>query len=242
MARPRGDLYSDLHQFGRLDNRECRAGGISRDLHATASDLQWVLDAFLVALAGLLLVGNGLGDRFGRKRLFLVGLAGFVATSVLAALSRTPGELIGVRALMGAFTAAFLPTAMSLVAVMFPPGLRARAVSVWVMFGGLGVALGPVIGGALVQELGWQWVFLVNIPFAGAAAGAGWVLLPEVAPAWRVVNRCDGRAAFDHRAGGNRVLRDRVPRWVGPVGGSGPRHFGRRCLRGGRVTATAPAL
>jgi EmrB/QacA subfamily drug resistance transporter len=152
---------------------------MSNDLDAGIGELQWVLDAFLISLAGLLLVGSGLADRFGRRRLFLSGLVGFAAASVLAAASQTVGEVIAARVLMGVAASCVLPPALSLLAVLFPPELRPKAVGIWSAVGGLGLALGPVVGGVLVDVAGWRWVFLVNVPFVLLAAPLGLRWLPE---------------------------------------------------------------
>jgi EmrB/QacA subfamily drug resistance transporter len=152
---------------------------ISEDLNAGVGELQWVLDGFLVALAGLLLVGSGLADRFGRKRVFLAGMAGFGAASVLCALAPSPVALIGARVLMGAAAACVLPPALSLIAVMFPPEERAQALGVWAATAGAGLVTGPVLGGLLVREVGWEAVFLVNVPVALVVVPAGLRVLPE---------------------------------------------------------------
>jgi EmrB/QacA subfamily drug resistance transporter len=152
---------------------------MSNDLDAGIGELQWVLDAFLVSLAGLLLVGSGLADRFGRRRVFLSGFVGFAAASVLTATSHTVGEVIGARVLMGAAASCVLPPALSLLAVLFPPELRPKALGIWSAVAGLGVALGPVAGGVLVDLAGWRWVFLVNVPFVLVAAPLGLRWLPE---------------------------------------------------------------
>jgi MFS transporter, DHA2 family, multidrug resistance protein len=152
---------------------------ISKDLHAGVSELQWVMDGFLIALAGFLLVGSGLADRFGRKRVFLAGFAGFAVASLLAAASTTTLELIGARVLMGLAASCVLPPALSLMAVMFGPEERPKAVGIWSTVAGVGLALGPVLGGALVSAVGWSAVFLVNVPVAIAAIPAGILLLPE---------------------------------------------------------------
>ena len=152
---------------------------MSNDLDAGIGELQWVVDAFLVSLAGLLLVGNGLADRFGRRRVFLAGLAGFAATSVLAAAAQTVGQLIAARVLMGVAACCVMPPALSLVVVLFPPELRPKAAGIWSAVGGLGLALGPVLGGVLVDVAGWRWVFLVNVPFVLLAVPFGLRWLPE---------------------------------------------------------------
>ncbi len=152
---------------------------ISEDLNASVGELQWVLDAFLVALAGLLLVGSGLADRFGRKRVFLVGMAGFGIASVLCSVAPSPLALIAARALMGAAAACVLPPALSLIAVMFPPEERAQALGVWAAVAGVGLVTGPVLGGLLVDAVGWEAVFLVNVPVACFVVPVGLRVLPE---------------------------------------------------------------
>jgi EmrB/QacA subfamily drug resistance transporter len=152
---------------------------MSNDLGAGIGELQWVLDGFLVSLAGLLLVGSGLADRFGRRRVFLSGLVGFAAASLLTAASQTAGEVIAARVLMGVAASCVLPPALSLLAVLFPPELRPKALAVWTGVAGVALALGPVVGGVLVDLAGWRWVFLVNIPFVLVAAPLGLRWLPE---------------------------------------------------------------
>jgi len=152
---------------------------ISRDLNATLGELQWVLDGFLVALAGMLAVASGVADRFGRRRVFLVGMAGFGVASLLCALAPSIGALIAGRVLMGATVAFVLPPALSLLTVMFEPDERPRALGIWTMAAGVAMALGPVLGGALVATIGWPGVFLVNIPVLALAIPFGLRLLPE---------------------------------------------------------------
>ena len=152
---------------------------ISQELGASVGELQWVIDAFLVSLAGLLLAGSGLADRFGRKRVFLSGMAAFGVASVLCALAPSATLLIAARALMGAAAACVLPPALSFIAVMFAPEERARALGVWAAVASVGLVLGPVLGGVLVNEVGWEAVFLVNVPVACAVVPYGLRVLPE---------------------------------------------------------------
>src|SRR5215204_6225032 len=133
---------------------------MATDLNAGVGELQWVLDGFLVSLAGLLLVGSGLADRFGRRRVFLAGFVGFAAASVVAAAAQTVGELIAARVLMGVAAACVLPPALSLLAVIFDPVERPKALGIWSAVAGIGLALGPVAGGVLIDLAGWRWVFL----------------------------------------------------------------------------------
>jgi EmrB/QacA subfamily drug resistance transporter len=152
---------------------------ISKQLGAGIGELQWVMDGFLIALAGLLLAASGLADRFGRRRVFLIGFVIFGVSSVLAGLSSTPLELIGARVLMGVGAAGLLPPALSLLAVIFPPEQRPKALGIWATVGGAGMGLGPVVGGQLVEHVGWSAVFFVNVPVAIAVIPAGRALLPE---------------------------------------------------------------
>src|SRR5215210_3289652 len=152
---------------------------ISHELGAGLTELQWVMDAFLVALGALLLLGTGLADRFGRRRVFLGAFILFAVASALAALSAEPIQLIGARVLMGAAVAGILPTALALITVMFPVEERARAIAIWAVVAGVAIGVGPVLGGVLVDALGWPAVFLVNIPVAVLVVPAGLLLLPE---------------------------------------------------------------
>jgi EmrB/QacA subfamily drug resistance transporter len=153
---------------------------ISRDLSASTSALQWVVDGYTLAFAGLLLVGGNLGDRLGRRRLLQAGLVLFAVFSVGAALSRSSGELIAARAAMGAAAALIYPATLAILNNVFTvPRERATAIGIWSGVSGLAVAIGPVSGGLLLRHFTWSSVFYVGVPVAVAALIAGRLLLPE---------------------------------------------------------------
>jgi EmrB/QacA subfamily drug resistance transporter len=153
---------------------------ISRDLHASTSALQWVVDGYTLSFAGLLLLGGNLGDRLGRRRILQLGLLLFAVFSVGAALSRSTGELIAARALMGLAAAFVYPATLAILNNVFTVAReRAIAIGIWSAVSGLAVAIGPVAGGALLRHFSWSSVFYVSVPVAAAALVAGRLLLPE---------------------------------------------------------------
>jgi len=153
---------------------------MSRQLSASTQDLQWIVDAYTLVFAGLLLVGGNLGDRIGRRRVLQAGLALFALTSVGAALSRTTGELIAGRAAMGAAAALIYPATLALLTSTFTRAReRATAIGIWSAVSGLAVAIGPVTGGLLLRHFSWSSVFYVNVPVVVTALAAGARLLPE---------------------------------------------------------------
>jgi EmrB/QacA subfamily drug resistance transporter len=153
---------------------------ISRELSATTSQLQWVVDAYTLVFAGLLLLGGHLGDRFGRRRLLQVGIAAFAVTSLVASFATTAGQLITGRAFMGASAALIYPATLALLTSTFTDRReRAAAIGLWSGVTGLGVALGPVSGGLLLEHFAWGSVLWVNVPIAAIALLAGVRLLPE---------------------------------------------------------------
>jgi EmrB/QacA subfamily drug resistance transporter len=137
---------------------------ISRELDATTTQLQWVVSAYTLIFASLQITAGGLGDRFGRKRWFVAGLAFFTATSFLAAFSNSMEMLIVMRALQGLGAAFIMPLSLSLISAAFPPEERGRAVGIWSAISVSGVALGPIVGGAIVEYASWEWIFLINVP------------------------------------------------------------------------------
>jgi EmrB/QacA subfamily drug resistance transporter len=137
---------------------------IQRDLHASISGLEWTVNAYTLTFAVLLLMGAALGDRFGRKRLFLIGIGIFTLGSAAAALAPSIGALIAARALQGVGGAIVTPLTLTLLTEAVPAERRGLALGAWGGISGLGVALGPVVGGAVVQGISWQWIFWLNVP------------------------------------------------------------------------------
>ena len=149
------------------------------DLGAGIDALQWMVNAYTLSFAVLLMTGAALGDRFGRRRMFTIGLSIFTAASGLAALAPTTGALIGARALQGAGAALVLPLTLTLLSEAFPAGRRGVALGIWSGISGLGVALGPVIGGAVVSGISWQWIFWINVPIGLAVVPLALARLTE---------------------------------------------------------------
>jgi EmrB/QacA subfamily drug resistance transporter len=137
---------------------------IHRDLGASIQTLEWTVNAYILAYAVLLLTGAALGDRLGRRRMFIVGIAVFTAGSAAAALSPTIGFLIAARAVQGVGAALVTPLTLTLLAEAFPPEQRGLALGVWSAISGIGVAAGPLVGGFLTQAASWHLIFWVNVP------------------------------------------------------------------------------
>jgi EmrB/QacA subfamily drug resistance transporter len=137
---------------------------ISDDLGAGLADQQWIVEAYLLALVSLLLVGGSLGDQFGRRRIFMIGLVGFGITSVLCAIAPTTGMLIGARALQGFAGALLVPGSLAILATHFEGAERGKAVGTWTAWSGIATVLGPAGGGALVEAISWRSIFWINIP------------------------------------------------------------------------------
>jgi len=151
-----------------------------RDLHATSSELQWIVDSYAMVFAGLLFVGGSLADRFGRKRFFLIGLTVFAAGSIGAAFSGSVHVLIACRAVMGAGAAFTIPASLSIINDIFrDPTERARAIGTWAGTIGLGIAIGPIAGGLLLSKFWWGSIFLVNVPIVAAGFIGAVALVPD---------------------------------------------------------------
>ncbi|MGO9873161.1 MAG: MFS transporter [Acidimicrobiia bacterium] len=152
---------------------------LQEDLNATFSQLQWMVDSYTLVFACLLLTAGSLGDRFGRKGALQLGMVIFGTGSLLSAFASTPSHLILTRALMGVGGAFIMPSTLSLITNVFPPEERGRAISYWAAIAGIGVALGPVSGGLLLERFYWGSIFLVNLPIVAVALVAGGFLLPK---------------------------------------------------------------
>src|SRR4051812_32854237 len=151
-----------------------------RDLEANISELQWVVDAYTLVFAGLLLLAGTLGDRFGRRRTLLLGLAVFGIASAAAAFAGGVDRLVLARAGVGAGAAFIMPATLSLLTSVFTDAReRAMAIGIWAATAGVGVALGPVVGGVLLDHFWWGSVFIVNVPIVVGAVVAGRLLVPE---------------------------------------------------------------
>ncbi|MFF3938386.1 MFS transporter [Streptomyces phaeofaciens] len=139
---------------------------IGRDLDADLTALQWTVNAYMLTLAGLILLGGSLGDRYGRRKIFVIGVVWFAIASLLCGIAPNAGVLIAARALQGVGGALLTPGSLALIQASFHPDDRGRAVGLWSGFGGIGAAVGPFLGGWLVDGPGWRWVFLLNVPLA----------------------------------------------------------------------------
>src|SRR5207248_5223017 len=137
---------------------------IRRDLHATLQGLEWTVNAYTLTFAVLLLTGAALGDRFGRRLLFTIGIGLFTAASAAAALAPSIGALDAALAVQGVDGAIVTPLTLTLLSAAVPAERRGLALGAWGGIGGLAVAIGPLVGGALVEGLTWQWIFWLNVP------------------------------------------------------------------------------
>ena len=180
-------VHRGPHDVCRHDGRDHRIAGAAAVAARILPDLEWTVNAYNLAFACLLLIGAALGNRFGRRRMFCIRLTAFTAASAAAAMSTTVAALITARAVQGAGAALVLPLTLTLISKAFPDERRAAAIDVCGGVLGIGGAAGPVIGGAIVQGISWQWIFWVNVPI-----GAVTVVL-----ALRLRESQAGRPRFD---------------------------------------------
>ena len=158
---------------------------IQLDLGSSVSQLSWFMNAYTLSFATFMLPAATLGDRLGRRRMMLVGIGVFTLASIASALSTSSEALIAARAVQGLGAAAIMPLSLTLLASAVPPAMRAAAIGIWGGVSGLGVALGPVIGGAVVEGVSWQAIFWLNVPVALVALPLLLVAIPESRGAWQ---------------------------------------------------------
>ncbi|MFF3334196.1 MFS transporter [Streptomyces sp. NPDC002888] len=158
---------------------------MTADLGASAQDTQWILDSYILVFAGLLLTSGSLGDRFGRRRVMLIGLVLFGAASLAATLCTNPGEVIAVRTAMGVGGALIMPSTLSILITVFDEDERGKAMAAWGSVSMLGLVGSPVLGGVLIDHFSWHSIFFLNVPVVVLAIVAGVVLMPESKAPWQ---------------------------------------------------------
>jgi EmrB/QacA subfamily drug resistance transporter len=137
---------------------------MEKDLHVSQARLEWVVVAYALTFAALLITGGKLGDMFGRRRLFVIGLVIFTASSLACGLATSAGFLIGARAVQGVGAALMSPATLSIITATFPPKERGQAIGIWAGVSALALAIGPLVGGVIVENINWNWIFFINIP------------------------------------------------------------------------------
>src|SRR5262249_20861716 len=148
-------------------------------LHASLDQVLWIVNAYSLAYAGLLITGGRAGDLYGPKRLFLAGLALFTAASAVCGMAQTPIELIAARSVQGVGGALLTPQTLAILTVTMPARRRGTAYGIWGAVAGLATVTGPMFGGWLVTALSWRWIFYVNVPIGIATLAAAAVVLPD---------------------------------------------------------------
>jgi EmrB/QacA subfamily drug resistance transporter len=137
---------------------------IGRDLHVSISSLEWVVTAYALTFAALLITGGKLGDLMGRRRIFIIGIAIFTLSSLACGLAPTAGFLIGARAVQGVGAALMNPASLSIITATFPPRERGQAIGIWAGVSAMALAIGPLVGGLIVENINWNWIFFINVP------------------------------------------------------------------------------
>lgn len=152
---------------------------IGQDLDASLAQLQWITNGYMLALASLILIGGSLGDQFGRRRIFEIGVVWFSIASLICGVAQSPEQLIAARILQGIGAALLTPGSLAMIQGAFRPRDRAKAIGSWSGFGGIAVAIGPFVGGWLIQYASWRWIFLLNLPLAAVTLAVSRRHVPE---------------------------------------------------------------
>ena len=152
---------------------------IGRDFHATVASMQWVVDGYTLPLAGLLLLGGALGDVYGRRKVFVIGIVWFALASLACGLAPNAGFLIAARALQGVGAALLTPGSLAILQASFAPDDRSKAIGAWSGLGGVATAIGPFLGGWLIGAVSWRLVFFINLPLAAAVVAISVRHVPE---------------------------------------------------------------
>src|SRR5437764_2977220 len=152
---------------------------MEKDLHVTLASLEWVVIAYALTFAALLITGGKLADMYGRRRLFVAGLVVFTLSSLACGLAPSAGFLIGARVVQGAGAALMNPATLSIITATFPPRQRGTAIGIWAGVSALALAIGPIVGGLLTEKITWSWIFFINIPFGVLGVLAAGVFIDE---------------------------------------------------------------
>jgi EmrB/QacA subfamily drug resistance transporter len=152
---------------------------IERDLHVSISSLEWIVTAYALTFAALLVTGGKLGDLFGRKRIFIVGIAIFTLSSLACGLAPSAGFLIGARAVQGVGAALMNPASLSIITATFPPRERGQAIGIWAGVSAMALAIGPLVGGLIVDNINWNWIFFINVPVGVAGIAVSQLVIKE---------------------------------------------------------------
>src|SRR5271169_1314498 len=152
---------------------------IERDLHVSIESLEWIVTAYALTFAALLITGGKLGDLYGRKLIFIVGIGIFTASSLACGLAPNAGFLIGARMVQGAGAALMNPASLSIITATFPPRERGQAIGIWAGVSAMALAIGPLAGGLIVDNINWNWIFFINVPVGVAGIVASRIFIKE---------------------------------------------------------------